>query len=97
MTKRELIVPPEAERDPNAWELVRVWAAEGEQHVTLATGLWKDPGAWGIVLVDLARHVANAYGQTHGMEKESVLRRIRECFDAEWTAPTGTPTGGLQE
>lgn len=97
MSKRELTVPPEVERDPNARELVRVWAAESAEHVTLASGLWDDPGAWGIVLVDLARHLANAYRQTHGMSEDHVLRRIRECFEAEWSAPTDTPTGSVQE
>lgn len=74
-------------------ELVRVWAAAGAQHVTLATGLWDDPAAWGLALVDLARHVARAYAQTQGKPPAAVLRRIREGFDAEWGNATDTPTG----
>jgi hypothetical protein len=97
MTEHALPVPPAAERDPHARELVRVWAAEGKQHVTIATGLWEDPGVWGIALVDLARHLADAYRETHGLAEHVVLRRIREAFEAEWSEPSGTPTGSLLE
>jgi hypothetical protein len=64
--KQELPIPELALGDDNARELVRVWAAHGAQHVSLATGLWKDPAAWGIMLVDLARHVAKAYQSAGG-------------------------------
>ena len=91
--KNELPVPAPAERDAAARELVRVWASGGIQHVSLATGLWRDPAAWGIVLVDLARHVARAYEQTEGTPPAEVLRRIHESFEAEWGMPTDAPSG----
>jgi hypothetical protein len=37
------------------------------------------------LLVDLARHVAQAYAQGEGADPAQVLARIREGFDAEWT------------
>jgi len=73
----QLAVPPSAAADPKARELVRVWAAGGKQHVSLATGLWRDPGAWGILLVDLARYAANAYKETEGRDPSEVLARNR--------------------
>jgi len=91
---KELSVPPAARADSAARELARVWAAGGEQHVSLEIGLWPDPGAWGLLLVDLARHVANAYEQTQGHDASDVLARIREAFDAEWQTPTDSPSGG---
>ena len=90
---KELPVPSAAIADASARELARVWAAGGEQHVSLAAGLWTDPGAWGLLLVDLARHVANAYEQTEGRDRAEVLARIRDAFDAEWQTPTDSPTG----
>lgn len=48
--KHELPIPGPAQRDDSAQEIVRVWAAAGAQHVALATGLWHDPAAWGILL-----------------------------------------------
>jgi hypothetical protein len=91
----ELPVPPAAKADRSAKELVRVWAAGGGQHVSLATGLWSDPGAWGLLLVDLARHIANAYEQTEGRDSTEVLARIRDAFEAEWQAPTDEPSGEI--
>ena len=67
------------------------------QHVSLATGLWSDPAAWGIMLVDLARHVALAYQQTQGLQSEDVLDRIKAGFDAEWNNATDKPCGGIIE
>src|SRR5262245_38556163 len=89
----ELIVPPAANTDPGARELVRVWAAHGQQHVTIAAGAWDDPATWGIMLVDLARHVANFYYSERGMDRDAVLSRIRMLFDAEWDSPTSDVTG----
>ncbi len=93
----ELPIPPAAQSDERAIELARVWAAGGKQHVSLATGLWNDPAAWGIMLVDLARHVAGAYEQTQGLDPAEVLDRIKAGFDAEWSEPTDKPEGGLLE
>lgn len=90
MPRHELPVPEAAETDANARELVRVWAAHGAQHVTLATGLWRDPAAWGIMLVDLARHVAAAYRENSGLNPAETLERIRQGFAAEWDHPTDT-------
>lgn len=85
----ELPVPSAAANDERALELARVWAAGGKQHVALATQIWDDPASWGIMLVDLARHVANAYGASaSGMTREAVLERIKVGFDAEWSHPT---------
>ena len=71
-------------------------------------GIWRQEarysGDWimersrllGFMLVDLARHVANAYEQTTGENCERVLQRIKDGFDAEWAKQTDTPNGGLE-
>ncbi len=89
--RHELPIPAAASDDAEARELVRVWAAGGNQHISLATGLWDDPAAWGIMLVDLARHVARAYARDSDAHPDELLRRIRAGFDAEWEAPTDEP------
>jgi len=82
----ELDSPPIATQ-PGAVEILRVWAAPGSpQQLTLRTA-WKDPGAWGVLLVDVARHAARAYEQ-EGHNRKEVLQRIRELFEAEWSSPT---------
>lgn len=92
---KELVIPPAAMEDPKAVEILRVWAAKKAEHVTLHSHLWNDPGCWGIMLVDLAKHVANAYALNRGDNRDEVLARIRKMFDAEWAKATDTPTGHL--
>jgi hypothetical protein len=91
----ELPIPPAAQSDLSAIELVRVWASDGKQHVSVATGVWNDPAAWGIMLVDLARHVAGAYHDAQRLDPATVLDRIKAGFDAEWSVATDKPQGGL--
>jgi hypothetical protein len=95
MHTRELPIPSVAGGDSNAVELLRVWAAQGKQHVALATRVWDDPAAWGIMLVDLAKHIASAYQQTEGKDYGDVLSRVREGFDAEWETATDEPSGSV--
>ena len=90
---RQLPIPPDAAEDTRAIELLRIWAVKGKQHVSLATGLWDDPASWGIMLVDLARHVANAYSELKGMSHHEALLRLKDGFDAEWEEQTDQPTG----
>jgi hypothetical protein len=90
----ELIIPPQAERDRDAQEMARIWVAGGAQHVSLRAGIWEDPFIWGMMLVDLAQHVANAYAQD-GHNRDEARQRIKAGFDAEWSSPTDTPEGSL--
>jgi hypothetical protein len=94
---RQLPIPDSAVNDSRAVELLRVWAAGGKQHVSLATGLWHDPANWGIMLVDLAKHIANAYEQANGMSRVTTLRRLKDGFDAEWGTATDQPEGRINE
>ena len=84
---KELPIPPVGER---CRELVRVWAGDGSVHVSLSPDVWDDPGPWGILLADLARHLANAYA-ARGVAEEKTLARIKSAFDAEWSTPTDVP------
>ena len=91
----QLPIPGPADADPDAIEMLRVWAAGGKQHVSIDPGLWKDPASWGMMLVDLAKHIANAYDQTKQMDRVTALARLKEGFDAEWGHPTDVPSGIL--
>jgi hypothetical protein len=85
--RNSLEPPPIAGGNSKAVEVLRVWAAPGSpQQLTLRT-TWKDAGAWGLLLADVARHAAQAYA-SEGQDQQVVLARIRELFDAEWSAPT---------
>ena len=88
---RALEPPPIANASSDAVEVLRVWAEPGRpQQLTLRT-TWKDPGAWGLMLVDIAKHATNAYAN-EGADPDVVLAQIRAVFDEEWSSPTGTWT-----
>lgn len=93
----ELPIPTAAMSDAKAIELIRAWASGGKQHISLATGVWNDPASWGIMLVDLAKHIANSYQVAQSVDRGQVLARIRAGFDAEWTHTTDTPQGDRLE
>jgi len=84
----QLQIPAVAEGDSESFELLRVWIAHQGQHVSLRTDVWDDPAAWGIMLSDLARHVANSYQQEKGFDQNKTLQRIKATFDLELTSPT---------
>lgn len=85
--KQELPVPATLDQATRAMEIARVWIVDGDQHIVLSQDLWRDPASWGLMLADLARHVANAY-EAQGQDRKAVLLRIREALDAEWSHPT---------
>jgi hypothetical protein len=92
----ELQVPPNVISDHNARELIRAWAAHGGLVCSLNPTAWPEdqaPIAWGILLSDIARHVADALHQSDGLEKAEVLARIRSVFDAELDRPTAETKG----
>lgn len=82
-----LPIPDEVQRATKAVEMARIWVADGNQVVVLSPHTWSDPAAWGLMLADLARHVAAAYGR-NGHDVAATLNRVREAFDAEWKHPT---------
>ena len=87
---RELEPPPIANTNSQAVEVLRVWAAPGQlQQLTLRT-IWKDAGAWGLLLADIARHAANAYAN-EGQNRAEALGKIRQLLDAEFSRPTDNP------
>jgi len=85
--KPQLPIPAPVDSAGKAMEMARIWLADSEQCVVLTPHLWKDPASWGLMLVDLARHVASAY-EAQGHDRDEVLNKIRAAFDAEWSHPT---------
>ena len=92
--RSELQIPEVAKKDSNAVEILRIWIAGGSQHISLKTGVWEDPAAWGLMLADLAKHVANAYA-ADGMDRAEALCRVYQGLQVEIESPTDEPTGGI--
>ena len=85
----EAAIPPAAQRDPDAREMLRAWIAERGLHCTVHIGMWegqkstiREERAWGILLSDVVRHIANAmherYGDPVERTKAEVVRAILE-------------------
>ena len=94
---KELVAPGEVHKDPEAFEVLRVWIAHNQQHISLRYGIWEDPATWGIFLVDMAKHLANAYQQEQGLDFNETVARIKWGFDAEMKSPTDSPKGKIRE
>lgn len=95
-TDNRLSIPPAAISDPHSVEMVRAWIANSALHCSLEVGVWSDKvGAWGILLADIARHVANAMEEQEGAAVSETIAAIRQAFDAEMDSPTDEPTGGF--
>jgi hypothetical protein len=95
--KDEMTAPPAAIDDAKSFEIARLWVASDTQHVVLRTDVWPDPAAWGIVLADLARHVALAYHRKDDHDVEDVLERVLAGFHAELESPTDSTEGGIAD
>jgi hypothetical protein len=86
MTLRELNLPPA--QDPAAKEVLRVWSLPDASQEYVLEPTWSDPAAWGLMLVDIARHAARAYARGGQLTEQQVLDRILWGFKAEWSVPT---------
>jgi hypothetical protein len=91
----QLRVPESARTDAKSFELLRVWIAHQDQHISLRVGVWKEPEAWGMMLADLARHIAAAFEQSEKRDPEEMLTRIKAGFEAEMASPTEEVHGEL--
>ena len=99
---RELMPPPEVASDPNATEMIRVWIANKDLHVSLFLGMWEDAldcdvdecDAWGMLLSDVVRHIANGLRQSHGKALDETTRSIRAAFLSYLDAEEGEAFSG---
>jgi hypothetical protein len=93
----ELPIPPATKSDMKAREVLRAWVANNDLHCSLEIGSWGDQEAqaWGILLTDVVRHVANAMAEK-GHKKEDTVREIRKVFTAELDSATAEVSGAFE-
>lgn len=89
-SNNELEKPP-ISREQGSFEILRVWGGNDLPQQCALNTTWEDPGAWGLLLVDIARHAAKAYGSTGNITEQEAMERIKLLFDAEWEEPTDVP------
>ena len=91
-TSSSALSAPPTSSTPGSTEILRVWVTPDRSSTQFSLApKFEDPAAWGILLADLARHVARAYAQAHATPEEQTLRRIWQAVDSERGAPTDKP------
>ena len=95
----ELAPPPKAKDNPQAIELVRAWIVDNGLQCSLNIGGFGEHEltTWGILLSDVARHVANAHQQLNGSDAATNLKTIAVHFNQEIDSPTAPATGEISE
>ena len=95
----ERAIPDAALRDSDAWEPLRVWIAEQKLHCSLKVGVYEENGpipedtAWGIILADVAKHLADTLAKEGLRNRDIALREIFRSFGSELEEPTAVTTG----
>jgi len=85
-----LMIPPTA-LEQGGVEVLRAAIVDGALHVSLRRA-FDDPEAWGMLIADVARHVARIYATEDRFPEDETLQRIRALFNAEMDAPTDPGT-----
>ena len=85
-----LHIPPTA-LEQGGVEVLRAAIIDGGLHVSLRRA-FDDPDAWGMLLADVARHVARIYAKEQAMSEDEVIERVRAMFRAELDQPTDPGT-----
>jgi hypothetical protein len=85
-----LIIPPDA-LERGGVEVLRAAIVDGGLHVSIRRA-FDDPEAWGMLIADLARHVARIYAKESAMSEDDVLNRVRAIFESEMDAPSDPGT-----
>ncbi len=97
---RTLVIPPAAQRDEDAMQMLSAWIAENGLHCTLNIGMWEaqghdEPRAWGILLADVVRHIAGAIEEKNGTPIEETVAAVEASLSKELQQPTSKAKGGF--
>jgi hypothetical protein len=83
MDKASMSVPEVVQADPSAEAILSVWSVRDGQVFSVRVQHWDDPAAWGILLADLARHIARGYAEEGSRTEEVSLQRLMAGLRAE--------------
>jgi predicted secreted Zn-dependent protease len=69
-------------------EMIRVWIGNKDIHVSMLLGMWEEMSkgevdereAWGELLADLIRHIANGLTQSHDYNQDASEQRIANAI-----------------
>ncbi|MHA6909974.1 DUF5076 domain-containing protein [Ralstonia pseudosolanacearum] len=82
----ERSIPAAALRDQDAVEMLRVWIAEQKLHCSMKVGMYletmdiPEEDAWGVILADVTRHLANAMKSGCSANRDVSIEKIKESY-----------------
>lgn len=91
----ELPIPAEVLNDPESFEIIRVWAANGEQVVTIESRFTGGPTNFGYMIADLVQHGARLYSQRENVPVREALTGIVAGLNKELKRQDHTITGSI--
>ncbi|MHA6912893.1 DUF5076 domain-containing protein [Ralstonia pseudosolanacearum] len=92
-------IPAAALRDQDAVEMLRVWIAEQKLHCSMKVGMYletmdiPEEDAWGVILADVTRHLANALKSGYSENRGVLIEKIKESYLKELANPTPDADG----
>lgn len=92
MHDEELAIPPDTLTDPNAFELMRLWAAHGQLHVTISSDVGGGAEDFGELLADLFEHASRMFSQ----RDNAPLSQCRELMLGDFLRRTSSPEASLE-
>ncbi len=96
---KELRIPQEAKNDPKSVEVLRAWLVNDGLQCVLTPGAFGDEEliVWGVLLSDIANHVADALHKTQGLDRKKTLKTIQRHFNSELESPTQETQGEFRK
>lgn len=94
MAIRPLSVPPEVNNAGEAFELVRGWLIDNHLVCSLFPSAFENHAIWGVLLADIAHHIANALAESEGADRDAVLKTIAKAFNVRGNALANRRTHG---
>ncbi len=95
MDDAELPIPPEALTDPQRFELMRLWAAHQQLHVTICSDMEGGAEDFGELLADLFEHASRMYSQRDSRPLEEVRQAILADFTNRLQHPNSSIEGAM--
>jgi hypothetical protein len=77
---RQLHMPDDVEKAAEAIEVVRGWVIDKHLQCSISASVFADHAQWGILLADLAQHIAGAMHEVHKVDQQETLQKIVTAF-----------------
>jgi hypothetical protein len=84
----EMPTPPDLD---DSVELLRLWTSSTGERIVLRVDTMV-PAAWGIILVDIAKHIAHAYERQGKTTANAAFAEVIQGFIAELGQATDSPS-----